>query len=592
MCLSRSSFLNATICRSLLTLLTLCTTASAQRSTGTISGRVVGEDGQPIPRAVISILALSGKLEKMMSGRMALKTDAEGKFEATGLDPSPYTVIARAPGYLPAQPLDPANPEYHYLGESVTLVMRKGGVITGKVTTANGEPVVGVEVSTVSLDPAASVTAAFSMDLGSGQIIMRQTDDRGVYRLYGVQPGKYLIVAGATGFSLGTTTPFRGNVPTYYPGATRDTATPITVQSGEELSGMDIRYRGESGFAISGKVTGLTTGNTMVAVQSSTVVLLKRPGATEAVAMTVMIPSAGQNSYGFYGVPNGEYELIASQVSLSDDNQSAAAPRRITINGADLSGVDLALTPLAVIKGKVILEKPAEAAAQAAAAKCANPRESQLDEVVILARKDDPNPKPEIDLAALGVSAPAVAEQQGAFSLRGLTTGRYRIAARFPDASWYLRALSLTPANPALPEPARNGLPVKAGDRVSGLVVAVAPGAASLKGVVKPATGAKLPASLRVFLVPAEPEAKDDVLRYAEAEAGTNGEFSIASLAPGKYWLLARVVPATETAEKRLRPVAWDSVERLRLRKEAETSNVLVELKTCQAVMDFVLQWK
>ncbi len=590
--LSRSSFLNATIWRSLLTLLFLCATASAQRSTGTISGRVVGEDGQPIPRAIVSIIALSGKLEKMMSGRMALKTDAEGKFEAAGLDTAPYTVVARAPGYLPAQPLDPANPEYHYLGETVTLVMRKGGVITGKVTTATGEPVVGVEVSTVSLNPAAPVTAAFSMDLSSGQIIMRQTDDRGVYRLYGVQPGKYLIVAGATGFSLGTTSPFMGNVPAYYPGATRDTATPVSVQSGEELSGMDIRYRGESGFAISGKVTGLATGNTMVAVQSSTVVLLKRPGATEAVAMTIMIPIAGQNSYGFYGVPNGEYELIASQVSLGDDNQSAAAPRRVTVNGADLSGIDLAMTPLAVIKGKVVLEKPADAAAQTAAAKCANPRESQLDEVVILARKDDPNPKPEIDLAALGVSAPAVADQQGAFTLRGLTTGRYRIAARFPDASWYLKALALTPANPALSEPARNGLPVKAGDKVNGLVVTAAPGAASLKGVVKPAAGAKLPASLRVFLVPAEPEAKDDVLRYAEAEAGTSGEFSFASLAPGKYWLVARAVPITETAEKRPRPVAWDAAERVKLRKEAEAANAVVELKVCQRLTDFVLPWK
>jgi hypothetical protein len=367
------------------------------------------------------------------------------------------------------------------------------------------------------------------------------------------------------------------------------------VQSGEEISGIDIRYRGDSGFAISGKVTGTTGTNALAGLQSTALVVLKRPDADDAISATIAIPGAGQSNFGFYGVPNGEYEVVAAQIGLNEENQSAAAPRRITVNGADQSGVELALTPLASIKGRVVAEKPATAEARTAAAKCANPRESQLDEIVVLNRKDDLNPKPELDLAVLGVNAPAVADQQGAFTLRGLTAGRYRIAARLPDTSWYLKALTLTPANPALPDPARNGLPVKSGEKLTGLTLTVAVGAASLKGTVKPAAGAKLPARLRVFLVPAEPVAKDDLLLFAEVEAESNGLFSFGQIAPGKYLLLARAVLESKSPDKPARPLAWDVAERAKLRKEAEAvnaPNTVVELKACQRRAEFVLTWK
>lgn len=575
----------------ILTLCCLSQTMKAQRSTGTISGRVVTEDGQPLPRALVSVVPTGAKAEKILSGRLALKTDVEGNFEATGLDPAPYSISVRAPGYLPAQLPDPANPEYHYLGETVTLTMRKGGVITGKVTTANGEPVVGVEVSAVALNSTTAVTSAFSFDVSTGQIVKRQTDDRGTYRLYGLPPGKYLIVAGATGFSFGTTTPFQGQVPTYHPNSTRDAATPVSVQSGEELSGIDIRYRGETGFAISGKVTGATAANSLIGVQSTTLILLKRPGASDAVAATIALPGAGQSNFGFYGVPNGEYELVAAQVGLNDENQSVSAPRRVTINGVDQSGIELILTPLASIKGRFILEKPADAEARNAAARCANPREAQPEEIVVFSRKDDPNPKVEIDLVAFGFNAPAVADSQGAFTLRGLAPGRYRLAARLPDASWYLKALTLTPANVAVAaHPARDGLVLKAGEKLTGLTATVASGAASLSGTLKAVN--KLPARVRVFLLPAEADAKDDVLRYAETMADSAGAFSFAHLAPGKYLLMARAVPDNEAADKALHPAGWDTMERGKLRKEAEAVNAAVELKVCQRLTEFSLPWK
>jgi hypothetical protein len=206
----------------------LCLPISAQRATGIITGRVVTDSGQPIPRAIVSIIGAGGSLDKMFSGRLAVATTADGRFEATGLDPAPYLITAKAPSYLPIQNNDPSAQEYHFLGENVTVVLRKGGVITGKVTTPTGEPVIGVQVSAVPTGAAALAPPGVTLDLGSGQMISRQTDDRGVYRLYGVPPGKYLVVAGAAGFPMAST-PFVGKVPTYHPASTRDTATPVIV---------------------------------------------------------------------------------------------------------------------------------------------------------------------------------------------------------------------------------------------------------------------------------------------------------------------------------------------------------------------------
>jgi hypothetical protein len=93
-----------------------------------------------------------------------------------------------------------------------------------------------------------------------------------------------------------------------------------------------------------------------------------------------------------------------------------------------------------------------------------------------------------------------------------------------------------------------------------------------------------------VHLVPAEPAAADDVLRFAEVPAGRNGAFEFKNIAPGKYRLLTRTAPNDEPNDNP--PAAWDGVERAKLRKEAEAMKVEIELKPCQRVTDqFVKQY-
>ncbi len=591
------------LCRSSILLLALALlmagTALAQRATGVINGRVVTEDGQPVRHASVGLFGM-GAERQTFGGRLAILTDEDGNFQADGLDPMPYRVVATAPGYVTSgnnKIADPSNPRpanYVYVGESITVTMVRGGIITGKITNASGDAVIGAAIKVERVrDEAGRPTKEQSQFFGAP----RQTDDRGVYRVYGLLPGGYIVSIGGGRSYSPRATPFEGRLPVYYPSATRDTATEVAVRSGEETAGVDIRYRAERGSAISGKVTGAPVeARSGMVINTSSIVL--RQAATGTVVNTTFIsPMSDQNGYAFYGIPNGEYELIASRTPQGDEASLASAPRRVVVNGRDVSGVDLAMSALASLAGTVTVEKASQPGGEQ---KCEGKRESYVNEVVVTARRDDPTEKPnekdDSPTANFGESPVGVPSEQGAFTIRALKAGRFRLIAQLPDERWYVKSIGTgvtagAAQNPAASDLARDGMSVKAGERLSGIKLTIANGAAGLKGNLTVAAGAKLPARIRVFLLPAEAEAKDDLLRFAEVNAEDNGTFSFANLAPGKYLLTARAIPDAESADKPPKPVAWNAAERVKLRKEAEAVNAVVEVKACQRLADFTVRF-
>ncbi len=138
---------------------------------------------------------------------------------------------------------------------------------------------------------------------------------------------------------------------------------------------------------------------------------------------------------------------------------------------------------------------------------------------------------------------------------------------------------------------ARNGVTLKSGERLSNALITLGGGAAGLKGKVVAEGEARLPARMLAHLAPAEPEARDEALRFAETRVESDGLFSFSNLAPGKYWLLARPIPDSEPNDKPARPAAWDASERAKLRREAEAANVVIELKPCQRVSDYTFRY-
>lgn len=570
------------------------------RGSKSLKGRVVGEGGRPVPDT--SILTIPVNIASNPQGAMTsllrpVTSDAEGKFEITSLPPGAYTVSASSPGYVLS---DSDAQQFYRPGDNVTLTLAKGAVITGRVTSPMGDPMVGVTVRAIKLreidnkpsrprtGPLSEITDSFSAMLGSFR-----TDDRGIYRIYGLASGAYQVAAGGRGdaaFALMGSGVYDTDAPTYYPSSTLDTASVIELRGGDEAQGIDIRYRDNRGRSISGTVTGGGTG------QQGISVMLTRAGGSIVEGTAFVMPAAKERGFAFSGLLDGEYvatavanmnAMLESGANLSG---SASQPRRVTVSGFDVTGVELALEPLGSIAGWVSLETlPASAKKDS----CKPISRAQNEEIVIDARTEG-KPKPE-DLAfgPLAMFNRTAPNEKGEFKVGLLRPGSYHLESQLPNDGLFIRSMTLPSSTPnGKPiDAAKSGVSLKAGDKVTGLAMTISEGAAGLKGRVVAGDQDKTPSEkLRLYLVPAEPDAADHVLRYFETGPGPDGSFALANLPPGQYWLVARDVSDQEQVDER-KPLAWDAGGRMGLRFEGEATRKVIELTQCQRVTDFVLKF-
>jgi hypothetical protein len=547
---------------------------SAPAANGAITGRVLDEAGELVPDAQVSLLVSGGS---NTTPRTATSDD-EGKFSFNDLPPRQYRLSARAPGYVQPRTLG----QSYRIGDTVTLTLAKGGVITGRITNELGEPVVAVRVSAQPVRDAAGNPLQ-----GAIGFYAQQTDDRGVYRLYGLAAGSYLVLANAPDTQFSPLTAYENETPTYYPSATRDAAQEVTVRLGEETRNIDIRYRGERGHLVSGNITGAVeagdSANRFVAVS------LKPVASLASYSSATVRPQATGYGFELVAIPNGEYELTARRYE-AQATVAASAPRRISVKGADVIGVTLNLLPLGLLTGRIVLASPA------AEDKCAETIPFAWEEASLWAQRAEPGRGEEGQVES-GLT-PARLTIEGAFVIYGLAAGVHRPSITTQNSHWYLRKVTLV-KEPTAP-PARNapvgetdlsrtGIALKPGEKLTGLIITLAPGAATLQGRLVSAVEGKLPELVRVYLVPAEAAAADDVLRYAETLVNQEGKFTFTRLAPGRYRLFAEAILPDEARARRARLAAWDQLERARLRRAAEATQSEIELKACELVKDYVL---
>ena len=97
---------------------------------GVITGRVVSRGGEPISDGAVFVTPLgSSFMPKSVS------VDSAGTFKFNVANAGLYRVWASVPGYTPDFSLTTDDSShYFHAGDSLTLIMIKGGVITGKVT--------------------------------------------------------------------------------------------------------------------------------------------------------------------------------------------------------------------------------------------------------------------------------------------------------------------------------------------------------------------------------------------------------------------------------------------------------------------------
>jgi Carboxypeptidase regulatory-like domain len=542
--------------------------AFAQGSqTGTITGRVVNESGQPLPNARVSVLAV-GSLQRTVG----TTTDREGKFQVSGLEPRSYRVFAFLSTYTPlASDFETWSRSYR-LGDSVTLVLTKGGVITGTVTSQTGEPVVGVRVFARMLrNESSQLPFPFRY-----YPLERMTDDRGIYRIYGLPAGTYIVWAGGSGGTITDLDAFNADAPTYSPSSTRDTAEEITVHAGEERTNVDIRYRGEPGHIVSGSARGSDSSE---ATTGYGINLTAIGSKVESSMVTGQEP--GRKGFVFRGVEDGDYEVTA--FSAVENQLTGMASKRIKVRGADITGIELVTQPLASVSGRVVLE-------ESKATECAGKQRLLLAETSVSASADESQ---SIDLhPQLGWMlgrVPVNPDAQGNVSFKNLIPGRYYFVPQFAGKYWYVQ--SVTVSNKTAPvDAARNWTTLKAGDRLSGLTITLAQGAASLQGQLALNEGETQPEGTFVYLVPAEHEKASDVLRFFAAGVNADGKVAINNIAPGRYWMLVKSDTAAASVTKLRSPDQADF--RAKLRQDAEAAKKEIELKPCQNVDGFQIPLK
>ncbi len=222
-------------------------------ATGSISGRIT-IDGQAAPEVAVMLATPgSGHGAEMVS---STKTDSEGRFHLTDVAAGKYLIGAFAPahagGFDRTSNISISDGQ-HVEGIEINLVL--GGVITGRILDRDGKPAVGQTVQAVSAEAGGRLDwSSFDRHFSS--------DDRGVYRIYGLPPGRYMV---RVGIDIEHThgTSGRNVLPlTFHPGVTdQSKAAIVKVESGSEIAGIDIVFgKPRTLFEAKGQVVEAETG--------------------------------------------------------------------------------------------------------------------------------------------------------------------------------------------------------------------------------------------------------------------------------------------------------------------------------------------
>ncbi|HEY2016971.1 MAG TPA: carboxypeptidase-like regulatory domain-containing protein [Bryobacteraceae bacterium] len=214
-------------------------------SAASISGTVflkVGQNLKPCIRAEVMARAVSDT--RVIQSSI---TDAQGHYNLPGID-GRFSVTVSFPGYVPRAaggggraPLMDLEPNERLDNFDFELI--PGGVITGRVTDQQGTPMDGV---LVAVSPASRAADQ------NGPPIIAKTDDRGIYRVFGLETRRYLVFAGAAEW-VGSGRPAE----TYYRDAgDPDRAEPVEVAAARVTSGIDLALKPAPVLRLSGKVAG------------------------------------------------------------------------------------------------------------------------------------------------------------------------------------------------------------------------------------------------------------------------------------------------------------------------------------------------
>jgi hypothetical protein len=238
--------------------------AGAQTASGSIQGQVVdGTTGAPVRLATVMLM---GPLSQSMmatpnsrgpSNRVEITADEQGRFTFNNVAAGNYAVNAQHDGYKPTlygathttRGLVPVKDGEQVSG--IAIQMPPCGVIAGKVTNENGEPVQNVEMVALRYYYGAWL---WRPPVTPETPLKTYTNDLGEFRISNLVAGPFIVRAAAPPETGRKKTAGLGYPSLFYPDAlSPDAAEPITVASGE-VSQANITLRAWPAFRISGVI--------------------------------------------------------------------------------------------------------------------------------------------------------------------------------------------------------------------------------------------------------------------------------------------------------------------------------------------------
>ena len=243
---------------SVLLIFSAAVSASAQKTpekltNGSISGKITIKD-----KAVAGVLVFA---EVQNSGRWnritpRATTDSTGSYRITNVPAGTYVIRPVAPAFALGEDINSVVISEGENVEDINISMIPGGVITGKITDADGKPLIEQGVTILPLNSSIIVQSDYI-----------RTDDRGIYRAYGLKPGKYKVSVGENESLPEGPKPAYGQ--TFYPSVTEFAkATEIEVTEGSEAKNIDITVgRPPATFTVDGRIVDAETGKPIARIR-------------------------------------------------------------------------------------------------------------------------------------------------------------------------------------------------------------------------------------------------------------------------------------------------------------------------------------
>src|SRR5262245_13788418 len=345
--------------------------------TASIGGRVtVG--GAPAANALVMVMEVdppsggsSPGGESRQRAFVKVRTDSDGRYRVGGLAEGDYMIYALSKAYVSSRK-SPTSEYYRSVtldeGESrddVDIALVRGGVITGRVVDDEGRPLIATYVRFLPVDENGKPDGRFDFN----DDLMILTDDRGVYRIYGLAAGRYIISAGGEG---GYSRAKRNYPDTFHPDATdRNQAKIIEVKEGAEVANIDIRLgAGRTTYEVTGRVVDAETGKPL---PQAAVICWGAPDEVNGGRRSGK--DAVTDSEGMFRVgelPSGRYELsmwnrwrMYDPASMSTAaNEYYSEKTVFEISDSDVSGLEVKAIRGSTISGVVVLEGANDPAVQ------------------------------------------------------------------------------------------------------------------------------------------------------------------------------------------------------------------------------------